>query len=242
MFLLFIGPPGAGKGTQADRLAADTGFVQIATGNLLRAEIARGTPRGERCRAIERGELAPLSDVADITAEALGAVRPGAGAILDGVVRTASQAEALDVSLAARGQQLTAAVVFTVPTVELIARAAGRTVCPQCQRPFAHWAPGTLCPTCRVGVVRRPEDEPEAQVRRFAIYDESVAGIRGYYARRLMPLPILTVDGVGTMDEVTARLRGHLATVGLPAPRTAMLTPTHLVAPSTPRRARRVGR
>jgi adenylate kinase len=209
MRLVLIGPPGAGKGTQADCLSAAFGVPKIATGDLIRLEIAKGTPRGQRCAVIFDGHLAPPADVRSLMLEALASATDGV--ILDGAVRTVQQAMDIDQLMTEAGTAVDAVVVFTVPVDELVRRAAARTVCATCQTPYAGVAPGTRCTRhegtrtrCPGSLVRRPEDEPEAQRLRFQIYDETTRPALAYYAERGTPL--IPVNGTGTVDEVTARI------------------------------------
>lgn len=144
MILLLFGPPGAGKGTQGERLAARLGVPKIATGDVLRAAVRAGTPLGlEAKAAMDRGDLVPDSVIMGIMREALGAPDAAGGAILDGVVRTTPQAEGLHAILAALGRPLDAVLLFDVDEEELVRRLSGRTTCDLCQRPFFGRARGS---------------------------------------------------------------------------------------------------
>jgi adenylate kinase len=165
MILLLLGPPGAGKGTQGERLAARLGIPKIATGDVLRAALRAGTPLGlEAKAAMDRGALVPDSVIMGIMQEALAAPDAANGAILDGVVRTTPQAEGLAAMLATLGTPLDAVLLFEVDEEELVRRLSGRTTCDACQRPYlpARWcAAGTTsrkrsAPACRCIATRPP--------------------------------------------------------------------------------------
>jgi adenylate kinase len=212
MILLLLGPPGAGKGTQGERLAARLGIPKIATGDVLRAALRAGTPLGlEAKAAMDRGALVPDSVIMGIMQEALAAPDAANGAILDGVVRTTPQAEGLAAMLGTLGTPLDAVLLFEVDEEELVRRLSGRTTCDLCQRPFFGRAPGE---PCRVDghepqgtLVRRKDDEPEAIRTRMQVYRDQTAPVVDWYAAQ--GARMVSIDALGTLEEVETRvLRG----------------------------------
>jgi len=216
MILLLFGPPGAGKGTQGERLAARLGVPKIATGDVLRAAVRAGTPLGlEAKAAMDRGDLVPDSVIMGIMREALGAPDAARGAILDGVVRTTPQAEGLHAILAALGRPLDAVLLFEVDEDELVRRLSGRTTCDLCQRPFFGRAPGEPCGEAghepQGTLVRRKDDEPEAIRTRMQVYRDQTAPVLDWYTAH--GDRIIRIDAIGSLEDVEARVVGGL---GLP--------------------------
>lgn len=209
MILVLLGPPGAGKGTQGERLANDLGIPRIATGDVLRAAVREGTPLGlEAKAAMDRGDLVPDDVILGIMKDALAAPDASAGAILDGVVRTVPQAEGLERVLAELERPLDAVLLFDVADDELVRRLSGRTVCERCQTPYTGRAPGTECDRCGGTLVRRRDDEPEAVRNRLATYHAQTAPVIAWY--RANGGRLVTIDAVGTLDDVAARARAAL--------------------------------
>ena len=177
---LLIGPPGAGKGTQARYTSQALGIPHGATGDLLREQRRRGTPLGLTARAyMDQGELVPDDLVVQMVIERL--TRPDAarGVLLDGFPRTLAQARALDVELAERGGGVTAALYLDVPTDVLVERLSGRRMCIGCQSTF-HDVLQQLpfdgsCPPCGDRLVQRPDDTASVIERRVAVYHEQTA-------------------------------------------------------------------
>lgn len=204
MNIVLFGKPGAGKGTQASRLAAALRVPTIATGDVLRSAVRDGTPRGRDAKAfMERGDLVPDAVILAILKEAMATREFEAGAVLDGVVRTIPQAEGLDRVLEELGRRIDAVLAFEIEAEDLIERLSRRTVCSTCQTPHTGREPGTACDNCGGVLVRRPDDEPDAVRTRLAVYDRQTAPVLEWY--REHGTRIATVDAVGTMDEVTAR-------------------------------------
>jgi adenylate kinase len=217
MNIVLLGPPGAGKGTQGERIAARLGIPKLATGDVLRQAVREDTELGRAARSyMERGDLVPDAVILGIMKEAL--ARPGMnkGVVLDGVVRTVPQAEGLDRVLRELGRRVHAVLMFDVPEDELVRRLSGRTVCERCQTPYTGREPGTICDRCGGLLVRRKDDEPEAIRARMRAYREQTAPVVQWYRGRdsgAHPDPstpdgasFVTVDAVGTIDEITDRV------------------------------------
>ena len=187
MRLILLGPPGAGKGTQAERLVARYGIVQLSTGEMLRAASAAGTPVGKRAQAImARGDLVPDEVMVEIIADRLEQNDVANGFILDGFPRTVAQARALDQLLEKLGIKLDSVVEITVDEPVLIKRIVNR----------AKQTGGA-----------RADDTAETARRRFAVYHEQTAPVSGYYESKGM---LSKVDGMGTMDGVAAAIEAAL--------------------------------
>lgn len=204
MLIVLLGPPGAGKGTQGDLLAAKLGVPKIATGDVLRAAVREGTPMGLAAKAaMDRGDLVPDDVILGIMKEALGAPAAARGAILDGVVRTEPQAAGLQRVLDELGRPLDAVLTFEVPDEELVRRLSGRTVCESCQTPYTGREPGSKCDKCGGTLVRRKDDEPEAVRNRLAVYKRQTAPVIEWYRRDGARL--ISIDAVGSTTDVLQR-------------------------------------
>jgi adenylate kinase len=204
MLIVLFGPPGAGKGTQAAPLAERLGVRKLATGDVLRAAVRDGTPRGlEAKAAMERGDLVPDDVILAIMEETLSKPAAARGAVLDGVVRTTGQAAGLSSMLAKLGRKVDAVLVFDVPDDELVRRLGGRTICEKCQTPYTGREPGSKCDRCGGRLVRRPDDEPQAVRNRLEVYRRQTAPVLDWYRREGVRL--VTIDATGTPEEVTRR-------------------------------------
>ena len=204
MDIVLLGPPGAGKGTQAQRLSEKLGVPQIATGDVLRAAVRDGTPRGREAKSyMDRGDLVPDEVILAIMKEALSHESARRGSILDGVVRTLPQAEGLSRVLRELGRRVDAVLFFDVPVAELVKRLGGRTVCEKCQTPYTGRDAGGKCDRCGGTLVRRRDDEPEAIRNRLAVYQTQTAPVLEWYRRD--GTRVATIDAVGSQDEVTTR-------------------------------------
>ncbi len=202
MRLVFLGAPGAGKGTQAKRLEADRGWTVVATGDLLRAAIAQNTPLGQQAHAyIQRGELVPDPIVNQIVAERLATLD---SFILDGYPRNLTQAEMLASMLT---KPLDAVIYFEIGEDALIKRLGGRRVCPQCQAVYHITAnpskAGERCERCGAMLITREDDRPETIRKRFQVFHEQTAPLIEYYQQRGL---LRIVDADATPDEVYQRL------------------------------------
>lgn len=204
MNLLLFGKPGAGKGTQAPRLAEALSVPTLATGDVLRRAQREGTPLGLKAKSfMDRGDLVPDDVILGIMAETLAKPEYRRGVILDGVVRTVPQAEGLDKVLASLGRNLDAIVRFDIDSDEIVRRLSGRTVCANCQTPYTGHPPGATCAKCGGTLVRRKDDEPEAIRNRLAVYDKQTAPVLDWYTSRGTRLAV--VSAVGAVADVTSR-------------------------------------
>ncbi len=204
MLIVLFGPPGAGKGTQASPVAERLGVPKLATGDVLRAAVRDGTPRGlEAKAAMERGDLVPDEVILAIMEETLSKPDAAKGAILDGVVRTTPQAKGLSKMLKKLGRKVDAVLVFDVPDDELVRRLSGRTVCEKCQTPYTGREPGSACDRCGGTLVRRADDEPQSIRNRLEVYRKQTAPVLDWY--RENGVRIVTIDAVGSPDDVTKR-------------------------------------
>jgi len=204
----FLGPPGAGKGTQARELARHWGVPQIATGDMLREAVAAGTPLGQQAkRYMDQGALVPDEVIVGAMRERLARRDTAAGFILDGFPRTIGQAEALATILKDLGQELEAVVYFDVPEAELLRRLTGRRVCRQCGSTF-HLvsAPPVVAGTCDRcgGPLYQREDDSEATVgNRLRVYERQTAPLLDYYRDRSR---LRTVAGEGPIETIRAAI------------------------------------
>jgi adenylate kinase len=216
--LIFLGPPGAGKGTQAQRLAQRFGIPQLSTGDILRRAVADKTPLGKQAKAVmDAGKLVPDELVNGIVDEALARPEAQRGFLLDGFPRTVAQATALDEMLARRDRRIDYVLNLDVPTEVLVERLSGRLSCPKDGsvyhlRTNPPKRPG-LCDRDDTPLVQRPDDQPEAVRRRLTEYENKTALLTDYYKPRGV---VRTIDGVGTPEQVEGRivsaLRDNLTT------------------------------
>lgn len=213
MKLVFLGPPGAGKGTQAKRLAAARGLPQVATGDILREAAAAGSSMGLEAKLyMDRGDLVPDEVVIRIVEERLSRPDCRAGFILDGFPRTQPQAEALDRVLRRGGMTLDRVIYFDVDEEEVVRRNGARLTCSGCGEVFNLLArpprAAGRCDKCGEALKRRADDE-EATVRaRLKVYRENTDPVRKYYADRGK---LTQVQAVGEIDEIWHRLEEALA-------------------------------
>ena len=203
--VVLLGPPGAGKGTQAQLLSSTLGIPQFATGDILRAAAKAGTPLGLKAKGyMDSGALVPDDVILGIMKDTLSAPQSNRGAILDGVVRTVPQAEGLNTMLGGLGRPLNAVLLFDIPEDELVRRLSDRVVCEGCQTPYMGRDPGGACEKCGGKLVRRKDDEPEAVRNRLVVYKKQTQPVIDWY--RIHGIPVREIDAVGTVDEVHQRV------------------------------------
>ena len=203
-----LGPPGAGKGTQAKMLAESLGLSHIASGDLFRYHQREGTPLG--LKVIEytsHGLLVPDDITIAMVLDQILILGGRRGFLLDGFPRNVAQAQALDEALAGRGQAVDWAVLIKVPQEELVRRLGGRLVCRQCQAPYQRETappktPGE-CDACSGELYQREDDTPEAVEVRIRVYQEETEPLIGYYGQAGK---LKEVDGIGSVKEVAQRL------------------------------------
>ena len=209
MRLVILGPPGAGKGTQAPLLAKELDIPTLATGDVLRAAKRAGTKLGlEAKNYMDRGELVPDSVILGILGEELSQPQYKKGVILDGAVRTVPQADGLQKMLASLGRKVDAVVAFDIDNDEIVRRLSDRTVCENCQTPYTGRKVGDVCDKCGGALVRRKDDDPEAIRTRLRVYDDETAPVLDWYKKNGDKLAL--VNAVGAVDEITRRALGAL--------------------------------
>jgi adenylate kinase len=202
--LVFLGPPGAGKGTQARLLSGRYGIPAIATGDMLREAVAAGTPLGKEAkRAMDAGVLVPDEVVIGLVGERLDREDAKKGFILDGFPRTVPQAEALGELLTARGEVLDRVVAFELSEVELVRRLTGRRVCRQCGTNF-HLVSSPpkragVCDRCGGELYQRGDDNEATVTRRLAVYRRETQPLLDYYGRQGL---LLTIAGEGGVEAI----------------------------------------
>lgn len=207
--LILLGPPGAGKGTQAQRLVDRHGFVQLSTGDMLRAAVASGSDLGKQAKEImESGELMPDDIMIRIISDRLDRPDTAKGAILDGFPRTVPQAEALDRLLAGKGRRLDWVVVMDVDDAVLVRRLSGRYSCARCgagyHDEFVKPKTAGVCDVCGANEFRRrPDDRPDVVANRLKAYHEQTAPILPYYRARGV---LKSVDGMAGVDAVAKQI------------------------------------
>jgi len=205
MNIVLFGKPGAGKGTQAPKIAEALGVPTLATGNVLRAAVKAGTPMGREAKSyMDRGDLVPDEVILGIIRDELSRPEYANGVILDGVVRTVPQADGLEKMLKSLGRKVEAVVSLEVPDEEIVRRMGVRTVCSSCQTPFSDLKPGDTCPNCGGVVMRRTDDEPAAVRNRLGVFTAQTAPVFDWYKNNGARLVV--VDANGGVNDVTQRV------------------------------------
>ena len=208
MQAILLGPPGAGKGTQAKMLTERYGVPQVSTGDILRAAVAAGTPLGKEAKTyMDRGALVPDEVVIGIVRDRLGEPDCRKGYLLDGFPRTVAQAEALTRMLKKLGAPLPRVASLEVGEEELVKRLSGRRTCPACGEPFhveSH-PPRVegICDKCGGRLIQREDDREETIRRRLQVYRKETEPLIGYYQNQGL---LKTVNGLGEAGEVLARV------------------------------------
>jgi adenylate kinase len=210
MNLLLYGPPGSGKGTQAEMLHARFHIPHIATGDILRAEVAAGTPLGRKAQPImAAGGYVPDDIMIGIIRNRLAQPDCASGFVMDGFPRTIPQAEALDALLLELGKRFDRVLYLKVETAELVKRLAGRMTCPVDQKTYP--AGTGPCPVHHVPLEQREDDKPSAVERRIEIFLEKTLPLLDHYAHQRL---VSEIDGVGTIEEIFARVLSVVGQTG----------------------------
>jgi adenylate kinase len=207
LLIVFLGAPGAGKGTQAKTLAAEKNLTHLATGDLLRAEVAAGSELGLAAKAfMDRGDLVPDDVMIGMIQGRLESPRSD-GILLDGFPRTVAQAQALDDALSAADTSVDRSIYFEVSEDELVRRLAGRSTCPDCQRAYHDtFNPpqnADKCDDCDEGLIRREDDKPEAVRNRLKVYETQTTPVLDHYRNAGK---LVQVDGEQSIDAVQSDL------------------------------------
>ena len=213
MRVIFLGPPGVGKGTQADFIAQKYEIPKLSTGDLLRESVANETSLGKEAKGyMNRGELVPDAVVVGLVEEKLSSPECQKGFLLDGFPRTEAQADQLSSYLASTGKCLDQVVYFSLSKDEIIRRISGRRSCPECKAvyhlesvPPKH---AGICDVCGKSLIQRNDDKPETVESRLAVYQEQTAPLVEYYKTRNI---LGELDGAGSVSAVQERLVALLA-------------------------------
>ena len=198
MRLVLVGPPGAGKGTQAQFLAAHYLIPHISTGDIFRANLKAGTPLGEQAKSfMDRGELVPDSVTNEMVKDRLTHADTKSGFLLDGFPRNVAQAEVLRDILAEKKTPLHAVLEFALGDEEIVARLSSRRTCRDCGAPSVGL---DKCPTCGGEVYQREDDKAEVIKRRLEVYSEQTAPIIAFYQNEGL---LISVSAVGSVEAIT---------------------------------------
>ncbi len=214
MIIVMLGPPGAGKGTQAELLAERLNLMHLSTGDVLREAVAQGTPLGRLAEPyMARGELVPDDVMIGLIKERLGKPDAARGVILDGFPRTLPQAQALNQALAQIGQKVDRVFYLRVPVDELLVRISGRYTCPRCGATYQRRQPRPgaeeRCDACGAVLEQRPDDRIEVARRRLDVYFEQTAPLIEFYRSQGI---LVEINGMQSIEDV---LKDELA--ALPA-------------------------
>lgn len=213
MIVIFLGPPGSGKGTQAKSLVAEKHWPQISTGDMLRAAIAKGTRLGLEAKSfMDKGALVPDAVVIGLIEERTKEGDCKAGCIFDGFPRTIPQAEALDAMLGKQGRKVDCVVEFSVADNELVKRLSGRRTCPKCNSVFhVDSQPpkkSGVCDKCSASLIQREDDKPETIKNRLAVYHQQTSPLADFYRKQSK---LHTIDAARSPNEVTRALNAAIS-------------------------------
>ena len=208
MRLVLVGPPGAGKGTQAQFLAAHYSIPHISTGDIFRANLKAGTPLGLQAKGfMDKGELVPDSVTNEMVKDRLTHDDVANGFLLDGFPRNVAQAEVLRAILAEKKAPLHAVLEFSLANEEIVARLSSRRTCKECGAPSVGQE---KCPQCGGDVYQREDDKAEVIARRLEVYQEQTAPIVSFYRNEGL---LITVGALGSVEDITAHAISALSRV-----------------------------
>jgi adenylate kinase len=208
MRLVLVGPPGAGKGTQAQFLAAHYLIPHISTGDIFRANLKAGTPLGLQAKGfMDKGELVPDSVTNEMVKDRLTHDDVANGFLLDGFPRNVAQAEVLRAILAEKKTPLHAVLEFSLANEEIVARLSSRRTCKECGQPSVGQE---KCPQCGGDVYQREDDKAEVIARRLEVYQEQTAPIVSFYRNEGL---LITVGALGSVEDITAHAISALSRV-----------------------------
>ena len=208
MRLVLVGPPGAGKGTQAQFLAAHYSIPHISTGDIFRANLKAGTPLGLQAKGfMDNGELVPDSVTNEMVKDRLTHGDVANGFLLDGFPRNVAQAEVLRAILAEKKTPLHAVLEFSLANEEIVARLSSRRTCKECGQPSVGQ---DKCPQCGGDVYQREDDKAEVIARRLEVYQEQTAPIVSFYRNEGL---LITVGALGSVEDITAHAISALSRV-----------------------------
>ncbi len=208
MNLIFLGPPGAGKGTQAKLLSEKYQIPQISTGDILRAAVREQTPMGKKAKeCMDSGALVPDDVVIGIVQERLSKPDCCKGFILDGFPRTIAQAEALERTMVRLGKKIEHVISITVDNEDLLNRITGRRTCPKCGKGyhilFDPSKKDGVCDICGSNLVQRDDDKEETMKKRLSVYDQQTQPLIEYYAKESL---LRTINGKGSIENIQKQI------------------------------------
>jgi adenylate kinase len=213
MIVILLGPPGAGKGTQAEAIVKRLGIPHVSTGDIFRANLAANTPLGLEAKGyMDKGALVPDELVVRLVGDRLSEKDASIGALLDGFPRTVAQAEALEIFLAKQDRRVNVCLLLEVPDEELIKRLTGRRVCRNCGSgwhvTFSPPPADLICTNCKGEIYQRADDSEETIKNRLKVYHEQTTPLIDWYKSRGQ---LKTINGLGKPNEVEASLSQALS-------------------------------